>query len=83
MADDAGGPVWARSKRGGPGLGGLFGALMFILALFGALVIVLAIMDKSVAKAGARVDGWIAPLTHMVGGAKTPAPAQSGLAINS
>lgn len=59
MADDGdAGPVWARSKRRGGGMP-IVGLLVTLLALFGALTTVLAIKDRSVAAAGATIDGWI------------------------
>jgi len=59
MAEGGDGPVWARQRRrsGGPPLVGL---LVTLVALFGALMLVLSIKEKSVAKAGAQVDGWTA-----------------------
>jgi len=62
MADDAGeGPVWARTsgRRRGGGGGAIFGLLVFVLALFGALMIGLGVKERSVAEAGAMVDGWV------------------------
>jgi hypothetical protein len=59
MADDGGsGPVWASKRRrgGNPVVGFLVG----LLALFGAVTLGLSIVDRSVAEAGARMDGWIA-----------------------
>ena len=50
------------------------GFLIGLLALFGALVLALSIMDRSVAEAGARVDGWIGKGMEMVGGAAEKAP---------
>lgn len=68
MADDGGAaPVWARSKRGGGGLGGIFVILFVILALFGGVTIALAIKDKSFAKAGAELDGWQHSMMSAVG----------------
>jgi predicted lipid-binding transport protein (Tim44 family) len=66
MADDASAPVWARSKKSGGGLGGVFGFLMVILALFGVLIIVFRFMDGSFANAGGRVDGWVHSAVSMV-----------------
>lgn len=62
MADDAGeGPVWARTsgrrRRGGGGA--IFGLPVFLLAVFGALMIGLGVKERSVAEAGAMVDGWV------------------------
>jgi len=58
MADDDGGPVWARNKRrrGGPPV---VGVIVTLLALFGALTAVLGIKERSVAEGGAMIDGWI------------------------
>lgn len=58
MAEDDGGPVWARSKRrrGGPPV---LGFIITLLALFGALTAVLGIKERSVAEGGALIDGWI------------------------
>ena len=58
MAEDDGGPVWARSKRrrGGPPV---VGFIITLLALFGALTAVLGIKERSVAEGGAMIDGWI------------------------
>jgi len=53
------GPVWARSRKRGSA-GPFVGFLVTLLALFGALIIILAIKEKSVAGAGAKVDGWVA-----------------------
>lgn len=57
MSDEDGGPVWARHKRrrGGPPI---VGFIVTILALFGALTAVLSIKERSVAEAGATIDGW-------------------------
>lgn len=73
MADDGAGPVWAQKRRrsGSPPV---IGFLVGLLALFGAVVLVLSIMDRSVAEAGARVDGWIGKGMEMVGGAAEKAP---------
>jgi len=67
MPDDGGeAPVWARrASRGG---GNPLVALIFaLLAMVGALCIGLAIYDKSFAAGGARIDGWIAPVTSQIG----------------
>lgn len=66
MADDGAGPVWASKRRrgGNPVIGFLVG----LLALFGAVIAVLSIMDRSVAEAGARMDGWIATAWNAVSG---------------
>ncbi|MFN3536917.1 MAG: hypothetical protein ACK4Y4_05665 [Brevundimonas sp.] len=58
MTDEDGGPVWARNKRrrGGPPI---VGFIVTLLALFGALTAVLGIKERSVAEAGATIDGWI------------------------
>lgn len=53
------GPVWARTKKRGAG-GPVLGFLVTLLALFGALTLVLSIKEKSVAQAGATIDGWVA-----------------------
>ena len=58
MADDGEhSPVWARSKRrsGSP----LVGILVTLLALFGVLTAVLGVKERSLAEAGAMMDGWI------------------------
>lgn len=66
MADDGAGPVWAsRRRRGG---NPVVGFVVALLALFGALTLVLSIMDRSVAEAGARMDGWIATAWNAVSG---------------
>ncbi len=73
MTDDGAGPVWAQKRRrsGSPPV---VGFLVGLLALFGTLVLVLSVMDRSVAEAGARVDGWIGKGLEMVGGATEKAP---------
>ena len=73
MTDDGAGPVWAQKRRGS-GSPPVAGFLIGLLALFGALVLALSIMDRSVAEAGARVDGWIGKGMEMVGGAAEKAP---------
>lgn len=69
MADDGAGPVWARKSRRGGGGAGILGLLFGLLAIFGALMLVLSIMDRSVAEAGARVDGWLGEARGLIGGA--------------
>ena len=60
MADDGDhSPVWNRTKRrrgGNP----LVGVLVTLLAVFGVLTAALGIKEKSLAKGGAIMDGWIA-----------------------
>jgi len=59
MADDGGsGPVWASKRRRGGNP--VMGFVVAMLALFGAVTLGLSIVDRSVAEAGARMDGWIA-----------------------
>jgi hypothetical protein len=72
-ADDAAGPVWTRAKkkRGNP----FFRLLVTVLALIGLLTLVLAGVDRSFAKGGARIDGWICAVVHKVTGAKAKAVA--------
>jgi hypothetical protein len=81
MADDGAGPVWASKRRrgGNPVVGFLVG----LLALFGAVVIVLSIMDRSVAMAGDRIDGWIGKAWSMVGGATEEAVEQAPIAAEA
>jgi len=59
MANDDGGPLWARRKKRRASAGPLIGVLATVLALIGALTIALSIKERSVAAAGARMDGWI------------------------
>lgn len=66
MADDGAGPVWASKRRRGGNP--VVGFLVTLLALFGAVVLVLAIMDRSVAEAGARMDGWISTAWTTISG---------------
>jgi hypothetical protein len=72
-AADAAGPVWTRAKkkRGNP----FFRFLVGLLALIALLVLVLAGVDRSFAKAGGRIDGWICAVVHQVTGAKAKAAA--------
>jgi len=60
-------PVWARRAAGGGGGNPLVALIFAILAMVGALCIGLAIYDKSFAAGGARIDGWIKPLTAQIG----------------
>jgi hypothetical protein len=71
--DDGGAPIWTRSRksRGNP----LLRALVTILALVGLLTLVLAGVDRSFAKGGGRIDGWICAVAKSVGGAKAKATA--------
>jgi pyruvate/2-oxoglutarate dehydrogenase complex dihydrolipoamide acyltransferase (E2) component len=81
MADDGGAPVWARSRRRGNG--GLVGFVVTILALVGVLVIGLSIHDRSFAKAGGRIDGWLcaaAVKLHLPCGKKAEAMAPAATA---
>lgn len=66
MADDGAGPVWASKRRrgGNPFVGFLVG----LFALFGLVVVILSVMDRSVAEAGARIDGWVATGWNTVSG---------------
>lgn len=66
MADGSEGPVWARQRRSSGG-SPIVGLIVTLLALFGALTIGLSIAERSVAKAGARIDGWIAPAVDQIG----------------
>lgn len=54
------GPVWARTgrrkRRANPPIVGI---IVVLLAVFGAVTIGLSIKEKSVAGAGAVLDGWI------------------------
>jgi len=64
MADDGenlggAGPVWERRGRRS-GSNPIVGLIITLLALFGALTAGLSIAERSVAGAGARIDGWIA-----------------------
>lgn len=72
MADDgehqaSSSPVWERRGRRGGG-NPLVGLIVTLLALFGALTAGLSIPERSVASAGARIDGWIAAGWDMVTG---------------
>jgi len=60
MASDDQGPLWARRKKRRASAGPLVGLLVTLLALIGALTTVLSIKERSVAEAGAMMDGWIA-----------------------
>lgn len=60
MASDDGGPMWARRKKRRASAGPLVGVLVTLLALIGAFTVALSIKERSVATAGARMDGWIA-----------------------
>jgi hypothetical protein len=58
MADDGEhSPVWARTRRrsGNP----LLGIVVTLLALFGLLTAGLGVTERSLAKGGAIMDGWI------------------------
>ena len=64
MADgDAGGgdhhPVWAKTRRRRSGGSPIIGLVVTLLALFGALTLALSIKERSVAGAGAMIDGWV------------------------
>ncbi|WP_241209641.1 hypothetical protein [Brevundimonas fluminis] len=84
MADDGAGPVWASKRRrgGNPVVGFIVG----LLALFGVVMLVLSIMDRSVAEAGARMDGWIATAWNTVSGKTEEAvdavPVVAGQAVD-
>lgn len=85
MAEDGGhSPVWARTKRSGGGGAGIFGFLLFLLALFGLLVVAMAGMNHwSFARAGGQIDGWICTVVAKVHGQKaasTPASAPAPVA---
>jgi hypothetical protein len=71
--DDGAGPIWTRAKkkRGNP----FFRFLVAVLALIGLITLVQAGVDRSFAKAGARIDGWICAGVHQVTGAKAKAVA--------
>lgn len=58
MADTAEhSPIWARTRRrrGFP----VVGVLVTVLALFGVLTAALGVKERSLAEAGAVMDGWI------------------------
>lgn len=75
MSADHASPVWARSKkRSGGGGGGFVGLLVTLLALFGVLTAVLGIKERSLAEAGAVMDGWIAAGVSTVRGWAGQAP---------
>ena len=60
VADEAGhSPIWARTKRR-KGKNPVVGIIVTLLALFGVLTAVLGVKEKSLAEAGAVMDGWIA-----------------------
>lgn len=58
-AEGADGPVWARSRRRRVSAGPFVGLVGAILAVIGGLTVVLAVKERSVAQAGAIMDGWI------------------------
>lgn len=60
MADGNDGPVWARTRKRRASASPIIGFFVTLLALIGALTVVLAIKERSVAGAGAVMDGWIA-----------------------
>lgn len=73
MADDGEhSPVWARTKRRGGNP--LVGIIVTLLALFGVLTAVLGVKERSLAEAGAVMDGWIAQGVSTVRG-KAPEAA--------
>lgn len=87
---DVAAPVWARTKKSGGGLGGLFGFIFFLLALFGILVLVLAGMNGwSFSRAGAQIDGVVCSVVARVHGghanssASSPASAPAAAAVTA
>lgn len=52
-------PVWARKKRRSGG-SPIVGVIVTLLAVFGVLTAVLGVKERSLAKGGAIMDGWIA-----------------------
>lgn len=79
MAEGGEGPVWSRQSRRSGG-SPIVGLTVTVLALFGALTIGLAIAERSVAKAGARIDGWIAPVAEQIGKLTGQAAEKTGAA---
>ena len=82
MADDAenhggGRPAWERRGRRGGGSNPIVGLIVTLLALFGALTAGLSIAERSVADAGARIDGWIAAGWNAVRGVDVEDAAQA------
>lgn len=70
-------PVWARTRKRGSA-GPAVGFLVTLLALFGALTLVLAIKERSVAQAGAQIDGWVSTGWGYVMTAAGKAPEKAG-----
>lgn len=82
MADDGDhSPVWARTKRrrGNPFLS----FLIVLLALFGVLTAGLGVKEKSLAGAGAIMDGWISSAVSKIKGEAPKVADQAGQAAGA
>lgn len=73
--------MWARTKRrrGNP----IIGLLVTLLALFGVLTAALGVKERSLADAGALMDGWIAKGVSTVKGEAPKVADEAGEAAGA